>query len=144
MKSRGRRMGAKQRMVHDPKEIQKIENMNLGEPQALTFEEIISFRCYDIDGRRLQNVFVAPDGNRICMLYRNACNGIGDACIDTSEQCTILKSRNRSMKHRAKMTETGEEIAKCHRERVTRDRAEFERGDLLYRANRNPGAKIRE
>ena len=65
-------MQARQRVVHKRKAIERLENMNLGVPDSFTHEEAFSFRCYDAHGRRLDNVFVAPDSNRVCMFLEDS------------------------------------------------------------------------
>ena len=65
-------MQARQRVVHKRKVIERLETMNLVVPDSFTHEEAFSFRCYDVHGRRLDNVFVAPDSNRVCMFLENS------------------------------------------------------------------------
>ena len=43
-------MQARRREVHNPKDVGKLDCMNLAEPQVLTAEEEIDFRCYDQKG----------------------------------------------------------------------------------------------
>ena len=65
-------MQARQRVVHKRKAVERLDNMNLGIPDSFTNDEAFSFRCYDVHGRRLDNVFVAPNSNRIRMFFENS------------------------------------------------------------------------
>ena len=80
-------MQARQRVFHKRKAIERLENMNLGIPDSFTNDEAFSFRCYDVHGRRLDNVFVAPNSNRVCMFLENSGNIArqGDKCFVINE-----------------------------------------------------------
>ena len=70
MKTKGRRMEAKQVVSSNAKKMDKLDEMNLGQAQVLTAEEEFEFRCYDSNGVRLKNIFVAPQLNRMCFLHK--------------------------------------------------------------------------
>ena len=135
-------MQAKQRVVHKRKAIERLENMNLGIPDSFTNEEAFSFRCYDVHDRRLDNVFVAPNSNRVCMFLQNSRITVGQSDkilgINGSNVGNLKNSRSRNRlgtqaKEHEKLSED------CHRQRVLRDRAVIEQREMMMRFGRNPG-----
>ena len=61
------------------KDMNKLDDMNLGRAQVLTRDEEFEFRCYDSLGVRLKNMYVAPKSNRICLLHEHV-QGSGGGC----------------------------------------------------------------
>ena len=145
MKTFGRRMQARRREVHNPKDVGKLDCMNLAEPQVLTAEEEIYFRCYDQKGARLANVFVAPGRNRVCLLARGCSAsrsaGVGEGGSVT-ELCSDVKrtrpQRNREMKHWCDFrSSNGVVSCAVGRGHITGGRSIA----FVHRSGRNPGER---
>ena len=137
MKTKGRRMQGKQVVLSNAKSMDKLDEMNLGQAQVLTAEEEFEFRCYDGNGERLKNIFVAPQLNRMCVLHKSnssLANTIMNF-LDVEQaqgKCKVSVKKQNALELQAEI---------CHRERVARDRAYIERVEFEYRSGRNPGQR---